>query len=138
MYPHFIEVHDGSQILIINVDKIGIVKDQKIMVEHPTRWQPVDESYEELKELISDSGCSITKSDPRIDTTHPLKMSDLKEMIGEPVWNSNRRHWALVSEYIESDDDYVFISFRPYKDVGYEYDEDDLIKYPVYRMKVPA
>ena len=136
MYPHFIEVHDGDQTMIVNIEKIGIVKDHRIMVEHPTRWQPVDESYDELKKLIAESGSLIQMGDPRIDTKHNLTMADLKGMIGEPVWNSNRRHWALVSEYIESDDDYVFVSFRPYKDVGYEYDEDELVKYPVYRMKV--
>lgn len=137
MYPHFIEVHSGDQTMIVNIDKIGIIKDKLIMIENLTRWQPVDESFDEIKKLITDSGSLIQKGDPRLDTTHPLKIKDLKKMIGEPVWNSNRRQWALVVEYIHSDEDYEFVSFRPYKDVGYEYDEDDLIKYPMYRMKVP-
>ena len=135
MYPHFIEVHDGDQTMIVNIEKIGIVKDKRIMVEHPTRWQPVDESYDELKKLITESGSLIQTGDPRIDTKHPLTMEDFAEMIGEPVWNSNRRKWGLVYEYIKSDDDYEFVSIREYKD-SYEYCEHDLLKFPIYRMKV--
>lgn len=135
MYPHFMEVHDGSEVMIVNIDKIGIIRDSEIMVEHPVRWMSVDESYEELKQMIDDAGCSIVKADPRLDNK-PLTMDDLRKMIGEPVWNCNRRQWALVVEYITIEDGCDFVTFRPYKDISYEYGEDDLIKYPMYRMKV--
>ena len=58
------------------------------------------ESYDDIKQLIHDSGILIHRADPRLDETHSLTMEDLKEMIGEPVWNSNTGKWTLVRNYI--------------------------------------
>ena len=135
MYPHFIEVHTIGVPIIVNVDQISCVVKKDIVIIGNKGAQHVDESYDEIKELISDSGCLITKSDPRIDPK-PLTMSDMDELIGEPVWNSNRRQWALVVEHVKSEDEYEWVTFRPYKDIAYDFDEDDLTKYPMYRMKV--
>ena len=64
-------------------------------------------------------------------------MNDLKEMIGEPVWNSNNGHWYLV-DCIETDldgsNERIILSKRD--GVHIPYDADDLAKYPHYCMKV--
>lgn len=91
----------------------------------------VTESFDEVKAIIKDAGVLIHKPDPRLNLTKPLTMDDLREMIGEPVWNSNTLEWELVW-YYEDAKEVIFT-----RDCGadYEYDADDLIKTPLYRMK---
>ena len=142
MYPHFIEITPkvtGGKVSV-NIDNIVMFGDGQVVYTNMRMISEYDafrctESYEEIKKLIEASGCQITKSDPRLDTSKPLTMSDFDSMIGEPVWNSNLREWALVTEQVKSDDGYEFVSFKAYKNGGYEYDEDDIEKYPMYRMK---
>lgn len=139
MYPKFIEVHSGDQTMIVNIDRIGIVKDKLIMIDNPTRWQPVDESYDEIKQLIKDSGIHIHKADPRLDTSHPLTMDDLKDMVGQPVWNSNTGEWWLIHWYDEYPyDEYpTYDKIIVYNNCGVQecWDRDDLSQRPLYRMK---
>ena len=134
MYPHFIEVHDGDQTMIVNIDKIGIVKDKLIMVEHPKRWQPVDESYEQLQKLIQNSGCLINKGDPRLDNK-PLTMDDLVRMVGEPVWNSSLRRWHLVEETEPDKYRGAVVTLKGTQHSVWYYDSADLIRHPLYRKK---
>ncbi len=140
MYPKFIELHDASTggEQFVNVGNIeGVFTEmvsEGIFVTHIDLTDgdcyQVRESYNELKQLIHDCGCLIHKADPRIDTTKRLTTKDLEKMIGEPVWNSNTWKWELVWEC--SADGTVTT-----RDCGadYEYNEDDLIKTPLYSMK---
>jgi hypothetical protein len=96
----------------------------------------VSESYDEIKQLIKDSGILIHRADPRLDETHPLTMADLQGMVGEPVWNSNVLHWYLVNS-IQTDPDgsHEQIILRTRGGAELPFDEDDLIKTPLYRMR---
>ena len=136
MYPHFVEIHsnkDPQMEFMLNVDHINyfyVNEDgvTKIMLSG-LRYEEISETYDELKELIRSAGCHIEKGDPRLDQTKPLTMADLKHMIGEPVWNSNTRCWMLVSE---DRGDTVYLIFN--NGNGYDFHENALIKYPLYRM----
>ena len=91
----------------------------------------VTESYDEIKQLILDAGVLIHKPDPRLNLTKPLSIEDLSGMIGEPVWNSNTLKWELVWYFGDARE----IIFTRDCSADYEYDADDLIKTPLYRMK---
>ena len=130
MYPKFIELHEKEtdMRLCFNTANITVFTDQAVDTDR--EGFEVAESYDEIKQLIHDCGCLIHKADPRIDTTKRLTTKDLEKMIGEPVWNSNTWKWELVWEC--SADGIVTT-----RDCGadYEYNEDDLIKTPLYSMK---
>lgn len=136
MYPHFIEVHakKDEAIMSINIDNIvgfgETGENSTIITSDNGRWV-IRESYDKLKQLITNSGASIQMGDPRLDTSHPLTMKELKRMIGEPIWNSNARCWMLVGEDIGQA---VMLTYNAGNSI--DYTEDDLIKYPLYRMKV--
>ena len=139
MYPHFIEVHQDDMDVSLNVDAIIFLanaKDRKyncaVKIAGMNNAIGIDESYDELKKLITDSGALIQMGDPRLDTKHPLTLKDLHTMNGEPVWNSNLMQWEIVCD-----------CGREYPAVNTwwgghvkAYDADDLIKTPLYRMKV--
>ena len=137
MYPHFIEIHakeDGAD-LLINIDNIiglGGPDHEHIAIRMSdnSRWI-IRETYEELQKLIKDAGCSINKGDPRIDTKHRLTMDQIRKMLGEPVWNSNLGTWALV-HYYDPDRDQIQLLNSAGK--IYVMDEEELIRYPLYRM----
>ena len=133
MYPHFIEVHDEGEPLSININSIAIIIDNSVMVENPLRWQPVDETYEQLKELIESSGCLINTGDPRLDNK-PLTIDDLRNMIGEPVWSPNAKCWCLVYDDCSDDPKNLKLVNRHGLIIGVA--EEGLIKFPMYRMKV--
>ena len=93
----------------------------------------VTEFYDEVKALIKDAGVLIHKTDPRLNLTTPLTMDDLREMIGEPVWNSNNGKWYLMLKVrddldpelaVVQDSDAKIEVFSP----------EELIKFPLYRM----
>ena len=98
----------------------------------------VQETYEKIKFLIEDCGCLIHKDDPRLDTTHPLTTKDLMTMVSpEPVWNSNACEWGLVTKDPEWNGEKHEGYYLRYHDGSItRFDADDLIKYPLYRMKV--
>lgn len=129
MMSKFIELHDGMQPISINVDSIEWFADETISM-HNSEIKVI-ESYEEIKQLILDAGVLIHKADPRLDTTIPLTLEDLKNMIGEPVWNSNTLKWELVWYYGDAKE----IIFTRDCGADYEYNADDLIKTPLYRMR---
>lgn len=130
MYPKFIEVHEGGDPFSVNVDRIVWIYNGTIKTEE--NIFNVDESYEMVKQLISDAGCLIHKADPRLDNK-PLTIEQLGHMIGEPVWNSNTRLWYLVRK-ADKEKNYVELCWSN----GYKatMTAADLIKYPLYRMKV--
>lgn len=80
MYPHLIEVHSHGNLLSVNIDHIAMIGEKVIHLDCPiddtAHWTfyETDESYHELKALIRDAGCQITKADPRLDMTTPLTM----------------------------------------------------------------
>lgn len=136
MYPHLIEVHDGRDGGLITLHIAAISSfytyEGKVHINMISNddWM-VSETYDEIKALIHDAGCIIAKKDPRLDDS-PLTMDDLKGMIGEPVWNSNMRRWLLVSEEW-GDDSMKLLHFKS----GFcTYSRDELLKFPLYRMKV--
>ena len=139
MYPHFIEVtiFEGPK-AIINIDQIKAVAtlpdfyDGAVIYYSTAGNETVRESYDEVMQLLKDAGTHIQKPDPRLDTKNPLTMDELKRMIGEPVWNSNRRSWELV-HYYEPVNNTIQVVDAAGK--IYLMDEADLIKYPLYRMK---
>lgn len=145
MYPHLIEVHQGESPVTLNIDHIMAIspysdpiRDMRFnslitnSVGHPA---PVKETYEELKQLIFDAGCHIQKADPRLDNKQ-LTMDDLENMFGEPVFNSNTRKWGIVGEYKGGDNPSVKIKYPFELAPTVTCYWDDLIKFPLYRMKV--
>ena len=141
MYPKFIELHGGvtGQTLSANVAHIVMFSDREIVLSNEPMSRDgkafnVTESYNDMKTLIKDCGCLIHKQDPRLDTTTPLTLDDLREMVGEPVWNSNNGRWYLVWLINEFDTDRpVHLRYRD--GVMLSMSADDLMKYPLYRMK---
>lgn len=97
----------------------------------------VTESYDEVKALIKDAGVLIHKPDPRLNLTKPLTMDDLREMIGEPVWNSNNGKWYLMLK-VREDLDPVLAVMQDYDAKIDVFNPDELIKFPLYRMKQEA
>lgn len=140
MYPHFIEVtikeeHEEWKRLV-NVDQIVFLEDHIVWVTHSDCDEnpgmiTVEETYDELTELIRSAGCHIEKEDPRLDSVKPLTMEELRQMYGEPVWNSNTRRWYLVMD----DPDEVTVCIMDNKDNVEVYNEDKLTANPLYRMK---
>ena len=143
MYPHFIEVTRNykdaeSWKACINIDNITDIEDHTIMLRnHRVRsdmedsmW--VEESYEELKQLIQEAGCSINRADPRIDSRSSLTMNQIMRILGEPVWNSNLNQWALV-HYYNPDNDTIQL-MNPGGKI-YIMTEEEMIRFPLYRMK---
>lgn len=96
MYPKFIELHDGADPLSINVELVEWFADETISMTNCEHR--VLESYDEIKQLIKESGILIHKADPRLDTSHPLTYDEMREMPGQPVWHSNTDQWALIAE----------------------------------------
>lgn len=137
MYPHFIEVtiFEGPKALI-NIDQVKAVAtlpdfyDGSVIYYSFAGKETVRESYDEIMQLLKDAGAHIQKPDPRLDTKNPLTMYELKRMIGEPVWNSNARCWMLVGE---DRGQAVMLTYNAGNDI--DYTEDDLVKYPLYRMR---
>ena len=130
----FIELHDKDtdMKMSFNVDNITVFCEQVIETER--EGFEVAESYEEIKQLIHDVGVLIHKPDPRLNLTKPLTIDDLREMIGEPVWNSNNGKWYLMLKIrddldpklaVVQDSDAKIEVFSP----------EELIKFPLYRMK---
>jgi len=141
MYPHFIEVHDAEDhqseitVNVANIVNIHVDDDGDTIIEVTSReFYRIAESYSEVKTLIRECGCHIHKGDPRLDTTHPLTMEDLKDMIGEPVWNSNTLDWWLIHWYMEYP---TYDEIIVYNNKGVQecWDRNDLVRKPLYRMK---
>jgi len=132
MMSKFIELHDGLQPISINVDSIEWFAEETISMHNSET--KVIESYDEIKQLIKDAGVLIHKADPRLDVTHPLTMADLKEMIGEPVWNSNSLKWMIMQAFVDSDHPAIWL-VKPDSQL-YAMTAEDLTKYPLYRMKL--
>ena len=141
MYPHFIEVTRSKDFedwkSLVNIDQIIFLEDYTVWVTHSDCNEnpgmiSVEETYEELKDLIVSAGCHIEKTDPRLDAVNHLTMEELRNMAGEPVWNSNTRRWYLVMD----DPDEVTVCIMDHKDHVEVYNEDKLIAKPLYRMKV--
>ena len=134
MEPKFIELHDREtgDLFSINIQHIvSCGKEGVILTGIPTDIALATvESYDEIKQLIKDSGILIHRADPRLNTERELTFVELREMIGEPVWNSNLLRWELVKK---ADDLYITTCGTGQYDS--HYDEDDLIKYPLYRMR---
>ena len=141
MYPHMIEVHQGSDNapMMVNVDVIESIyphySGSQINTISSEGWV-TQESYDEVKELLRSAGTAIQKGDPRIDTTHNLSMDDLCEtmMIGEPVWNSNTRAWMLVVDS-SLGDVHRWVDLCDHCGKIVRYEPQDVIKYPLYRLR---
>ena len=128
MYPRFIEVHEGGDPFSVNIDRITWIYNGTIKTEE--HIFNVDESYENIKQLISEAGCLIHKADPRLDNK-PLTADDFDSpMRGTPVWSSNTDLWFLVNYY---DSQGVHLTDKNGHDAVWQI--DDLAKYPLYRIK---
>ena len=137
MMSKFIELHFPIEDKVFfNVEDILCFftrDDDTIIRAKDGNCYAVTESYDEVKALIKDAGVLIHKADPRLDTTTPLTMEDLKYMEGEPVWNSNTLKWMIVHRYGEGDKKSIVWLVR--HDSQFELmTADDLIKTPLYRM----
>ena len=132
MYPHFIEVkNDSGRNVLVNIDQISTVHGSYINTTQEHNWIHTEEKYDDLKQLILDSGCLIAKADPRLDTKSPLTFEEMRTMKGEPVWNSNREEWGLVVEPAYAD----MVTILYDEDKKKNYYAGDLIAFPFYRMK---
>ena len=108
MDSKFIELHDTdeSELISVNVKNICVFNrfishDGKEMTAIGTNdgsLHVVNKTYDEVKQMIKDSGIHIQKADPRLDTSHPLTYDEMREMPGQPVWHSNTDQWALIAE----------------------------------------
>ena len=139
MYPHFIEVHDKEDDILVSINIDCIANffpkgdgDGAIINCRDCGGQITTETYDELKKLITNAGCHIEKGDPRLDQSKPLTMNDLKDMVGQPVWDSNRNVWYLFKAFDEDGQAYFTDVFG---NTGIAENNDALIKYPIYRMK---
>lgn len=148
MYPHFIELHTDEGCvgdyqrrktapISINVDRIAMIypnEDGGTMLSaiDADCYQDVIESYDEVKRMIENCGCLIHKGDSRLDNK-PLTMADLKNMVGQPVWDSERNVWYLFKTF---DDDGQAHFTDVFGNTAIAENEDTLIKYQLYRMKV--
>lgn len=138
MYPKFIEVHGKGEPYSVNTAHIVFFTGGHIRTSELRNRDAlvVDESYDELKQLITDAGCIIAKADPRLDMTTPLTMDDLKGMIGEPVWNDNAGKWMLVNYIAADQDGNDSVAWFTLPDTRmYAMNKTDLIKFPLYRMR---
>ena len=139
----FIEVHDrADRKLLVNVENIcdvypDIDFESAVVSYVNDKEIGVTESYDEIKQLIHDVGVLIHKPDPRLNLTTPLTMDDLREMIGEPVWNSNNGKWYLMLK-VREDLDPVLAVMQDYDAKIEVFSPDELIKFPLYRMKQEA
>ena len=137
MMSKFIELHFPIEDKVFfNVEDILCFftrDDDTIIRAKDGNCYAVTESYDEIKQLIHDVGVLIHKPDPRLNLTTPLTMDDLREMIGEPVWNSNNGKWYLMLKVrddldpelaVVQDSDAKIEVFSP----------EELIKFPLYRM----
>ena len=139
MYPHFIELHaeDNGERMMFSIDHIRKFyepdnkKGTPIYTDDGFDWC-VKESYDEVKHLIEDVGCSINRADPRIDTHSSLTMNQIMRILGEPVWNSNLNQWALV-HYYNPDNDTIQL-MNPGGKI-YIMTEEEMIRFPLYRMR---
>ena len=130
----FIELHakDDKALLSINIENIvgfGVDDGAAVIRTIDKGGWFVAESYEEIKQLIHDVGVLIHKPDPRLNLTKPLTMDDLREMIGEPVWNSNALKWGLLTKQ-----DGSYFLLYPTGQM-WLFTVNDLIKFPLYRMR---
>lgn len=133
MYPHFIEVHYDGDPYLVNVNQITWFDTGIIQTENRELY--CNESYDDLKQLIRDCGCAITKADPRLDMSIPLSMDELCKpmMIGEPVFNSNTRAWMLIADSALDNSSWVDLVDHAGKIV--RFGPHDVVKYPLYRMR---
>ena len=134
----FIELHakDDKALLSINIENIvgfGVDDGAAVIRTIDKGGWFVAESYEEIKQLIHDAGVLIHKADPRLDMTTPLTMEDLRDMEGEPVWNSNTGIWYLVHRCVNNEKTIIWavLPDGQFKVMT----ADDLIKFPLYRMR---
>lgn len=150
MYLRFLELHDvdilndDAEYALISVNAENICgfhrycddKNKTVIGLADRTIHVVSESYDDVKRMMHDVGCLIHKDDPRLDTTTPLTMKDLQNMIGEPVWNSNNRSWALVTENSEyHGEEQQGYYLRYHDDSITRFDAEDLRKFPLYRMR---
>ena len=144
MYPKFIEVRDAEleRMLSLNVANICAFNEycddanKTVIAMTDCLYHVVDQTYDEVKQMITDSGCLIRKQDPRLDDS-PLTMEDLQSMVGEPVWNLNIDEWGLVTKDPEWHGEIQEGYFIRYHDGTMTVIEEEwLKKYPHYRMKV--
>ena len=141
MMLKFIELHakDDKALLSINIENIvgfGVDDGAAVIRTIDKGGWFVAESYDEIKQLIHDVGVLIHKPDPRLNLTKPLTMDDLREMIGEPVWNSNTLKWMLIHRFVDAEGDLAPIVWFVRDDGQFtNMVADDLIKYPLYRMR---
>lgn len=140
MDSKFIELHDtdDGELISVNVKNICVFNrfishDGKEMTAIGTNdgsLHVVNKTYDEVKQMIKDSGIHIQKADPRLDTSHPLTMDDLQEMVGEPVWNSNLNVWLLVKDVSDLYVDLVWTTGNVSA-----WDERELTQFPLYRIR---
>ena len=137
MDSKFIELHDSDDMQeehLVNVKNIVSVHvdDEGVTVVEVSNgnYFLVKETYDDMKKLIQDNGFLINRADPRLDTSHPLTMADLQEMVGDPVWYSNLNVWLLVKDV----SDLYAKLVLPSGDVS-TWNADEIQKFPLYRMK---
>lgn len=131
MYPKFIELHEKGNAISVNVEHLVAFSDSIFNLSNNAESNyRCDESYDDMKAIITDCGCLIHKADPCLDMSSPLTLDNLQSMIGEPVWNSNIDVWMLVKDVSDTWAKMLWTSGNIS-----EYTEDELIAYPVYRMR---
>ena len=144
MYPKFIEVRDADQGCMLSLNVMNICgfneycddADKTVIAMTDGVFHVVDHTYEEIRQMITDSGCLIRKQDPRLDMTHPLTMEELQSMVGEPVWNTAIGEWGLITKDAEWHGEIMEGYCIRYHDGSMtRLEESWLLKFPMYRMR---
>lgn len=67
-----------------------------------------------------------------IDTNHILTFEDVKNMVGEPVWNADLQKWMLVEKVTDG-----FVRMKSVNDIYLyrDYGPADFEKFKMYRIK---
>jgi len=68
-----------------------------------------------------------------INFDKPLKFGEMKDMVGEPVWNADLKKWMLVEKVTDG-----YVRMKSVNDVYlyHDFQPEDFKKSKMYRMKV--
>lgn len=129
MIPKMIEVHlTNASAVSVNIDHIEFIGEKSIKIAGKIYY--VNETYNELIQLINNAGCTIQHIDERLDLKTPLSLADFKYMVGQPVWDNNLRQWGLVLVYNSK-------AMIYYSDTKVSWiSENDMKESQFYRMRV--
>jgi len=137
-YSHFIEVHSSGDRLTLNVANISsyyVYNNMVHVIMVSSEDWIINESYDELRQLIFDAGCIVKKADPRLDDKQ-MEWDDFAGQEGEIFYDSNACDWRKFIRVVELDNGTTWLEFKNFDGIFQSVYPDDLKAKPMYRMKV--